>query len=343
MILVDSKTGNAPGDVSFNKEGELDAYSRIDAIKKLTKYAAQGQPTWDESVEKMFSSEEANHLMSRFGVSQNARTVLGQAMASPVKTYLEYMGVMRKAFKVDPLANGAIPMYDKDTEDLSAGIVASQGAATQLKYEGERYFVPILEIAANPTVKLREVKMRRFNVIDRIQVRTRQFIMEQEDALLLQTLDTASAVKNNDMSQLAVTVAAGSYIVRKDLVNLKRAVERWDLFGASYFMGIYRFNDLAMWTTGEVDILTQKQLVDTGMLARLHNMNIYVTKKIAKTAVYATATPDYVGVMPVYQDIEVLPADRPEQTTFGWVFVEMIGAAVTNAKGVAKMTITDNN
>jgi len=338
MILVDKKTGNIPGEVSFNKEGELDAYSKIDAIKKLTKYAAQGsQPSWDESVEKMFSPEEASTVMNRFGVSQNARTVLGQAMASPIKTYLEYMGVMRKAFKVDPLANGAVPMYDKDTEDLSAGIVASQGAATQIKYEGERYFVPILEIAANPTVKLREVKMRRFNVIDRIQVRTRQFVMETEDAMLISLLDQASIIKN---AALPVTLGSDGYINRKDLVGLKREIEKWDLFGASYYMGIYRFNDIAMWNQSDVDILTQKQLVDTGLLARLHNMNIYVTKKIAKEVVYATATPDYVGVMPIYQDIEVLPADRPEQTLFGWVFVEYIGAAVTNAKGVAKMVIS---
>jgi hypothetical protein len=342
MIITDKKNGFVPENVSFDKEGELNAYSKIDAIKKLSKYAAENQgPSWDESVEGMFSAEEGQHLMNRFGISQNARSVLGSAMASPVKTYLEYMGVMRKAFKVDPLANGAIPMYDKDSEDLSAGIVASQGAATQIKFEGERYFVPMLEIAANPTVKLREVKLRRFNLIDRIQVRTRQFIMEQEDALLISVLDTASQVKNNDATELNVSLAAGDYIHRKDMVNLKRTVERWDLFGSSYFMGIYRFNDIAMWDTKEVDILTQKQLVDTGLLARLHNMNIYVTKKIAKSAVYATATPDYVGVMPIYQDIEVLPADRPEQTLFGWVFCEIIGAAVTNAKGVARMTVTN--
>lgn len=332
------KKSNTPSEVSWDKKGELNAYDREDAIKRLVKYAAESQqtPTFDQSVSSLFTEEEQGQLISRFGTSQNARMVIGQAMASPLKTFLEYRAVMRKAFRVDPLAAGALPVYDRDTESIEATVIASQSAANQTKIEGERIYVPIFEIAANPTVKLREVKIRRFNIIDRIQVRTRQFIQEAEDAALINLLNAASTVKNTPFT---VNISTTGYVKRADLVDLKKEVDKWDLFSQNYFMSIYRFNDIAKWGRDDVDILTQKQLVDTGLMAKLHGMNIYVTKKMPKDVIFATADPDYLGVMPVYQDIEVLPADLPWQSLFGWLFNEIIGAAVFNPKAVAKMVI----
>ncbi len=94
-----------------------------------------------------------------------------------------------------------------------------------------------------------------------------------------------------------------------------------------------------MWGRDELDILTQKQVIDTGLIAQLQGRNIYVTKKIPFNTVYCTSDPDYVGVMPVYQDIEVIPADLPWETSFGWVFTELIGLSIFNPKGVSKMTV----
>ena len=45
--------------------------------------------------------------------------------------------------------------------------------------------------------------------------------------------------------------------------------------------------------------------------------------------------PEFVGVMPVRQDIEVLPADEPKRLSLGWVVSEIIGLAIVNPRGVA--------
>jgi hypothetical protein len=47
------------------------------------------------------------------------------------------------------------------------------------------------------------------------------------------------------------------------------------------------------------------------------------------------ADPEFVGVMPIRQDIEVLPADEPKQLKLGWVVSEIIGIAIVNPRGVA--------
>lgn len=324
-------------EVQFGKDGHINAHNKADAMSRIASYlTAAEQPTYDERVSTLFTADEQNHLVNKFA-SPNVRLAIGQAMASPLKTFLEYKGVMRRALKVDPMAPGAIPIYDRDTEEISAEAIASQSAITQTKIIGERVMVPVFEIAANPTIKLREVKIRRFNVIDRIQVRTRQFMQEAEDASIINLLNTASTLVN---SQVKVDTTKNGYIQRKDLVQLAREIEQHDLFAVSMFFSIYRYADIKQWGTAELDLVTLKQVIDTGLVASLHGQNIYVTKKLAHNTVLCTSDPDYVGVMPVYQDIEVIPADLPWETAFGWAFTELIGMTVFNPRGVSKLTVT---
>ena len=61
-----------------------------------------------------------------------------------------------------------------------------------------------------------------------------------------------------------------------------------------------------------------------------------VSKIVPSGTIFATADPEFVGVMPIRQDIEVIPADQPRQLKLGWVVSEIIGLAIVNPRGVAK-------
>ena len=67
--------------------------------------------------------------------------------------------------------------------------------------------------------------------------------------------------------------------------------------------------------------------------------DILISKKIPLNTVYVLADPEFVGVMPIRQDINVIPADRPEDLRLGWVVYEEIGCAVVNSMAVAKITV----
>jgi len=345
MQIINSGAGfDKKANVSFGKDGNINAHDRQDAMSRVAAYlTAAEQPSYDERVSNLFTDDEQSHLISKFA-SPNVRLVIGQAMASPLKTFLEYKGVMRRALKVDPMAPGAVPIYDRDTEEISAEAIASQSAITQTKIVGERIMVPVFEIASNPTIKLREVKIRRFNIIDRIQVRTRQFMQEAEDTYIINLLNTAATLTNTAITVNTSSTGTGAnslgYIQRKDLVKLAREIEQHDLFAVSVFFSIYRYADIKQWGTTELDLVTMKQVIDTGLVASLHGQNIYVTKKLDHDTVLCTSDPDYVGVMPVYQDIEVIPADLPWETSFGWAFTELVGMTVFNPRGVSKLTVS---
>ncbi len=60
--------------------------------------------------------EEKEYLISKALETEEGRTALAQAMANPIRMSLDYQGVGRKLLVVDPLPQGALPVYDKDVK-----------------------------------------------------------------------------------------------------------------------------------------------------------------------------------------------------------------------------------
>ena len=44
--------------------------------------------------------------------------------------------------------------------------------------------------------------------------------------------------------------------------------------------------------------------------------------------------------MPIRQDVQVIPADKPEELRLGWVIYEEIGLAIVNSMSIAKIKIS---
>lgn len=102
--------------------------------------------------------------------TEEGRVALAQAMANPIRMSLDYQGVGRKLLVVDPLPQGALPVYDKDV-DVKAFVISKRGQVPDQVVEGDRIQVPTFEIVSYPQVRFSQVKERRFNVIDRAQQR----------------------------------------------------------------------------------------------------------------------------------------------------------------------------
>lgn len=197
--------------------------------------------------------------------------------------------------------------------------------------------VPEFELYSNPTVRIAEVKRRRFNVIDRAVQKARQEIMAQEDANVFAAIDAAATVENTAQD------VADSGMLKRDLVELKAQVDRWDLVTTKFFMNINEYNDILNWASSgtgagssDLDPVTQREILQTGLYAHIWGADIMVSKIVPAGTVFACADPEFVGVMPIRQDIEVLPADEPRQLKLGWVVSEIIGLAIVNPRGCAR-------
>ena len=324
----------------FNNKGELNASSVRDALAQIAKFASileENQPAnAGLAGQPSLSDEKRDDLIARAIQTQEGKIALAQAMANPIRRNLDYHGIARRALVVDPLPQGALATYDRDI-DVAAVVISSNGTGPESRVFGDRVVVPEFELFSNPTVRIAEVKRRRFNVIDRAVQKARQEIMAQEDANVFAALDAAASVENT------VQDVADAGMLKRDLLEIKAQVDRWDLVTTKFFMNINEFNDILKWGAGggqgvgggELDPVSMREVLQTGLYAHLWGSDILVSKIVPPGTVYGAADPEFVGVMPVRQDIEVLPADEPKQLKLGWVVSEIIGIGIVNPRGVA--------
>lgn len=323
----------------FNSKGEINASSLADVAVQLAKYAEilnSNAPSNTSLSGANVSEDIADELVTRALQTQEGKLVLAQAMANPIRKNLDYQGIGRRALVVDPVGQGALATYEQDI-DVAAVVISSNGTGPESRVFGGRVVVPEFEIFANPTVRIAEVKRRRFNIIDRAVQKARQEIMAQEDANLFAALDAAASVENS------LVDLADAGLLKRDLVALKQQVDHWDLVTTKYFMNINEFTDILKWGSGggqgtgggDFDPVTMREVLQTGLYGHIWGADIMVSKIVPPGTVYACADPEFVGVMPIRQDIEVLPADEPRQLKLGWVVSEIIGLAIVNPRGVA--------
>jgi phage capsid family len=278
------------------------------------------------------TQEEKQNLISQAMASEQGRMQLASAMANPIRTSLDYQGIARKLLVVDPLPQGALPVYDRDV-DAKAFTISKRGNAPEQLIEGERIQVPTFEVVAYPQVRFSQIKERRFNIIDRAQQRAKSDIMAVEDETCFSLIEAASNAVN------PVTSVAGG-LSRDAIASAFREVEKHDLAVTKIVMNAQAFADIRKWGQNEFDPVTQHEVLQTGTFGRLWSAEILVSKKVPLNTVYVLADPEFVGVMPIRQDIQVIPADDARRLRVGWVVYEEIGMSVVNAMSVAKISIT---
>ena len=216
----------------FNRDGQMNAHDRAEALQGLIRYANMlGGPSSSavESESPSFSDEQKEAMLAQALQSAEGKIALGQAMANPIRRNLDYQGVGRKALIVDPLPQGALPVYDKDI-DVAATIISSNGSVPESRVQGERLNVPEFEIVSNPTVRIAEVKRRRFNIIDRAQQKARQELQAQEDANIFSALDFASDTAGGfggENARVPFATGAAGRLTMPDLLDMKQLIGTW--------------------------------------------------------------------------------------------------------------------
>src|SRR5690606_32498466 len=207
----------------FNNQGELNASSVKDAMNLLVKYASileEGVPS--NTALAGVSDDRTDELVSRAILTQDGKVALAQTMANPIRRNLDYQAIARRLLVIDPLGQGVNPSYERDI-DVAAVVVSSNGTGPESRIYGDRVVVPTFELFANPTVRISEVRKRRFNVIDRAVQKARQEIMAQEDANVFAAVNSAAEVENDAQS------VSETGLRKRDLVAIKAQIDRWDL------------------------------------------------------------------------------------------------------------------
>jgi len=284
------------------------------------------------TLEKKSVNAEKEALISQVLDTPEGRVALAQAMVEPIRRALEYQAVGRKLLMVDELPQGAYARYEKDVR-ATAWVISRRGAVPDMIIEGEEILVPLFEIATNPSIRLSEVKARRFYIVDRAQIKAKEAIQKEEDTNILEAVHAAPPTANQ-------VISTGGALSLNALNQAFATIEQHDLTVGKIVCHALRYADIRNFGKTVYDEATQKEVLTTGLFGHLFTADIHVTSRCRTAYVYLLAPAEYVGAFPIRQDITVLPADDPKKLRLGWVIYEEVGVTIINSYAIARIQVT---
>ena len=258
-------------------------------------------------------------------------------MAVPIREQLDYVGVARKFFEIDVLAQGQIVRYDRDIKSQIGAFVVAKEAAVDIVNVTGKYVEPSTwEIFANAQIRLSEIQQRRFNVLDRTQEALKISVQEQEDLQFLALVNTATAA-NTTAIPYTTSTAGNSKVF---LNSLSSSVMDFDIPQYAFLMRFKSFADLRVWSTKDLDPVSIREVLETGLYGSVWGIDLIVSRQVQQGNVYALAEPRFFGVMPVRTELILMPNDLPLEASIGYVAYEEIGMAQLTANGSSRGTHT---
>ena len=291
------------------------------------------------SMEKL-SNDQKQAIIARYIESPEGRAKLAASMQQPLRARRDYTSVGRKAFLVEQLPDGALPIYDKDAE-VTAYVVGEEGENVLAITKPRRVVFNLFEIASNPEIPLTQIKERRFDLIERAQNLAKSQIQAAEDSRVFDVLDAVAVngFDNIGANGVNAQVNANAPLTPSNLADAFALVERWDNRVARVFVNALDYADIRKWGRDVLDIETQATLLKTGLMATVWGAQIIVTRQVDAGYVYVLAEPEFIGRVPVRTELTVLSADDPKARRIGFSVFENLGIGCHNPLGVVRIKI----
>jgi len=285
---------------------------------------------------RQVTAAQKHKMMSTLMASQGGRQKIAAMMQEPLRTLRDYQAIGRRAFFIDELPDGALPVYDTDV-DTPSYVVGEEGDSVQTVVKTGRLMIPTFEIASLPKIPFTQVKERRFDIVRRIKQKARDELFRKEDQKIFSAISVATAANTvNDV----VTVTKANFDMGV-MADAFARVERHGLRVDKIFMNATQYPMFRKAGRDYVDFETQRELLRTGLIGTVYGAQVYMSPEIAADEVYLITEPEYFGTIPVRIDLTVLPADQPAERSFGWSIFEALGIGIHNSDlGAQQIKIT---
>ena len=274
-------------------------------------------------------------IISKYIRTAAGRAKLAASMIQPLRDRRDYRSVARKAFFVESLPDGALPIYDKDT-GVSAYVVSEEGESILSVVKPKRVLIPLFEIACLAETPITQIKERRFDVVERSIDDGKAKIQEQEDIKAFAVMDSLAA----DAAAPNADIATSPILSAAILADAFSFVERQDIKVSNVFMNARDYADLRKFDRDVLDVTNQAVLYNTGMLAQIWGAKIFVTRQVTAGTVYVCGEPEFFGRIPVRTELTVLSADDNRNRTVGFSMFEQLGIGAYNGNALQRITIT---
>jgi len=280
-------------------------------------------------------TEERRQIIASAMNDPEGFAIMGQELLLPIKDLVDYEGLVRKVYRVRPLAQGELFRIAKDVR-ASAWVIGQDGQGIESRLHG-RYVTPSeFKIGSFPTVDIEEVYQMNYDVLDRAQSTARQEIELEEDKRGRALMDVASQTVNAVTAYTTLGVAA--------FEDVRYQVERHRLVVEKFLINRAELSDIVKTMSTQIDPVSERELILAGYIGSFLNAVILtsagtgVEEVVPAGTFYACTGPEYMGEMGIRVELFSEPFNMFSQLRMvkGWAFGEIIGFVIANPRAVAK-------
>lgn len=309
---------------------------------------------------KLSASQKQAHIDKLMNAPDGFKRV-GQGMIGPVQIRLRYEGLVRNVLMEDPLDRGPIMPYDVLDELGLAYILHSTDSEVKAQvFEGRQAPVHTFRVAAFPKVRKEDLHRLRVNIVEYAQDESRQAILKKEDYRLMYLLEQAiinwGAAGISPTGGQAAGLASGPSghtSEKTTVIGNGNPLELQDFYAAAAQVDIDQneatnvlihpvdSRDIYTWDFQQTGVEFKNEMMKGKKVTTVGEFTFRKSIMVPQGETFLTAEPEFIGVMPVYYSLDVEENHRVEQFHRGWVMDEMIGMAVLNARGIARIAKAD--
>lgn len=273
--------------------------------------------------------EQKDFALSKLLKTEAGRVQIAQTMIEPIRSSRDYVAIGRKFIFVDRIPQGAPIWYDKDIS-IPAVIMSKRGTVPRTQVEGTRVDITneVYAVASFPRIPILETAVRRFNILERTQIKARSQIAEQEDSQIFSAIETAATGTG---ANTVVNSTGG--LNRTTLNQMFGQVEQQDVPVNAVLLHPLQYKDLRGWTTTEFDPVTQREVLKAGLLGNIWGADVYRSKQITSGRAYTAGDMEFLGALAVRVDLDYMDAPQPaENLELGFVFYEYIAISIVRCQ-----------
>lgn len=269
-----------------------------------------------------------------------------------IRQMRDYEAFGRKILPVEHVSSeelvimDGVPMmsYAKD-QNASAAYYAMDSMSPRYQVEGDDVKVGIVDIISDDhTIHVKRLKVQKYDYLERVRDLCAQAMSKSEDLRILELTEmmlqgdgTATAPEHIDQ----IVPSVSTSLQKNDMVALKKKLTRYDIPAGHYVMNPATLEDMFTWGFGregsDIDQLTQRELLEQGVKYTLFGIPIVTSRIIPENIVYLYADPEYVGRMPILQDLTVELSKNAPRLNKGLFMYEFVGFYLASQLAVAKL------
>ena len=187
-----------------------------------------------------------------------------------LKSVRDYSAVGRKAFLVEDLEDGALPLYDKDPI-VPAYAVGEVGDSIQVLVSSERVMAPLYELATWPMIPLTQIRERRYDLIKRTIELGVAGVKEKEDVRVFATMNALADDPDNPHQDIMVSPP----LTADAIADAIGAIEEHGLRAARIFINGRDYADIRKFDKDVIDQETMQALFRTGYVGKISWLSGY--------------------------------------------------------------------